>query len=136
MPLNVIVVTYLFLQTNAFILNPDQIKALKLARPFLGSDSAQQPLKSAKGVFHRNQERKLSLVESNQDSMDMAKESIVTDALNVSALTAGQFQRGPGERRKGPKADDGNGKQRRHDRRAKSYHESQVTARFPSGPAE
>ena len=75
--------------TNSLILNTDQIKALKLARPFIDSNKGLKMTKKNPNLFHRHGERRLSLLTSN--SMDMAKESIVTDALNVSELTKGQL---------------------------------------------
>ena len=69
--------------TNALILNNDQIKALKLARPFLGNGSDLKLTKTKSSLFHRNQERKLSLVESSSNDSP-------SETMNVSRhLTSG-----------------------------------------------
>ena len=88
-PLMLTVTICVIWSTNSLILNNDQIKALKLARPFLDNSKGLKMTKQNPNLFQRHHERRLSLLAPN--SMDMAKQSIVTDALNVSQLTIGQL---------------------------------------------
>ena len=74
----------IFAQT--MILNPDQLKALKLARPFLNSPSELTQDKIPRNSFHRNLPRNLSLVESTESPLETAKEAIVGEAIDVSAF--------------------------------------------------
>ena len=76
--------------TQTMILNPDQLKALKLARPFLNSSSLEDKIE--KKSFHRNQPRNLSLVESSVSPIETAKEAIIGEAIDVRRFIVFNFR--------------------------------------------
>ena len=73
----------LMLNVESMILNNDQLKALKLARPFLTPNSITKMVKNKKNTFLRNKPRNLMLIQSDSSPVDIAKQQIVTEALDV-----------------------------------------------------
>ena len=81
-----IVVLCLAWPIQTMILNTDQLKALKLARPFLDSSSLTKTVKNKAKTFHRNLPRNLSLVEATDRPIENAQDAIIGEALDVSDL--------------------------------------------------